>query len=1327
MKVRMKTGILGLSTEERVRANPRSRLLAAAAAVTLLASSADAQLSIQKVKLTGETAPGPLGSTFEYILVPQSVPPPPPGTADGAFALFTASTRNAAGDLADYGVFAGLTTQLQPLFLANSAAPGTDGAVFAVDRIENTTDSVVVNDAGVTAMFGFLTGGDTTPGENDIGIWAGKPGNLQLLARTGRLVPSHDGDERFVNLDPPGLGNRRQVVFRGGTNLNVRIYAGSSPSNLRRIASNGDPAPIAIPSNDPPLTLLIRGFRPHGYTTKINASGQVAFGAVISESGRDDRDGIFFSSSEGLQTLAHTAQNRFSFNAPLYPGSEAPGTGNRGHFTKTGTFEINDAGQVAFESEFLSDDAIGNGIWIGTPGNRSLIARSGQDNLIDGGTLQEISVAPSGGFLNYSGEVVFLNSSTTIVAESVYRGRAGSITPIAWVGKPAEEAGPGWTFQSFSDATINDRGEIAFAAVLQNGSDSAPSLWLVNRRNELHLVARRGALFQVAPGDERTVDAMLPSRIDDEGQLVFCLAFQDENVDREPGEDFFFYSSGVFIAGVGPVYENLDTDLDGLPDRWEIEGLTVDGVFIDLPAMGADPRHKDLFIHADWMGADPARPGAVFKPNPRAIKMVVDAFARAPLGNPDGTQGIDLHVDLGPDSPLDFNGSTTWGALSRAGEVPYEEATGTFAGGYQWNAVDAIKAQRFTAAKRNRAFHYALFANTYGGSGSSGLSRGLPGNDFLVTMGTWNTPGGTMLQQAGTFMHEFGHNLGLHHGGADDINYKPNYLSIMSYAFQFTGLLSADGLQRTFDYSRRKLLTLDETKLLETIGIGEPLSRTVWSFRTLADSPAGTNQCIARPDDYFARFLPDPALDWSCDGNKDASLLAADVNGDGICVGIGNNFLLDTAPSGDDVVIARRVTAGPDRTCNTPAAGDDTQERPVGFKQPDTLEGFNDWPAVQFKGDGTIGAEGATPPEVMSTAADEPTEQEMLDRVPPALLAAELVAPLDLVSASTDRGSAPLDVTFNGGASTAKEGSIVDWQWDFGDGATGSGPTATHTYTLPGEYFASLTVTDSGGRKNLVPLLKRITVTDETPAGRALNISTRMRVETGDNVLIAGFIITGDQPRRVMIRGMGPSLPVNGALADPVLDLDSGTIVNDDWRSDQEAEIIATTIPPSSDQEAAIVATLAPGAHTAILSGSGGGTGVGLVEVYDLDSATSGRLANISSRGLVQTGDDVMIGGFIVGGSNPAQMLLRAIGPSLPVAGALQDPTLELVDSNGNSISNDNWRDTQAADITATTIPPAHDNEAAVLASLAPGAYTAVVRGKDGAIGVALVEAYHLQ
>ena len=249
------------------------------------------------------------------------------------------------------------------------------------------------------------------------------------------------------------------------------------------------------------------------------------------------------------------------------------------------------------------------------------------------------------------------------------------------------------------------------------------------------------------------------------------------------------------------------------------------------------------------------------------------------------------------------------------------------------------------------------------------------------------------------------------------------------------------------------------------------------------------------------------------------------------------------------------------------------------------------------------------------------------------------------------------------------------------------------------------------------------------------NISTRLRVETGDNVLIGGFIVTGTQTKRVMVRAIGPSLPVSGVLPDPMLELrnSAGGLIrsNDNWRSDQEAEIIATGIPPGNDMESAMVEILPANgsAYTTIVRGANNGTGVGLVEAYDLDQSVDSKLANISTRGLVQTDDNVMIAGTIVLGHTPQRVLVRAIGPSLPLEGKLANPTLELRDGNGALLrANDNWRSEQEAEIIATTIPPTHDLESAIVETLPANnaAYTAIVRGSNDTTGVALVEIYDL-
>ncbi len=223
------------------------------------------------------------------------------------------------------------------------------------------------------------------------------------------------------------------------------------------------------------------------------------------------------------------------------------------------------------------------------------------------------------------------------------------------------------------------------------------------------------------------------------------------------------------------------------------------------------------------------------------------------------------------------------------------------------------------------------------------------------------------------------------------------------------------------------------------------------------------------------------------------------------------------------------------------------------------------------------------------------------------------------------------------------------------------------------------------------------------------NIATRLDVGTGENVLIGGFIVTGTAPKQVLLRGIGPSLrvngvPVPGALQDPTLELHDGSgkliASNDDWQTNpNQDELSQSTLAPLNSKEPALLVTLPANgsSYTAIVRGANNSSGIGLVEIYDLLRTADSELANISSRGFVQTGDNVMIGGFIIVGTAPAKVIVRALGPSLPVAGKLTDPTLELVNSDGVSIrSNDNWRSDQDAEIIASTVAPTDNAEAAI-------------------------------
>jgi hypothetical protein len=259
-------------------------------------------------------------------------------------------------------------------------------------------------------------------------------------------------------------------------------------------------------------------------------------------------------------------------------------------------------------------------------------------------------------------------------------------------------------------------------------------------------------------------------------------------------------------------------------------------------------------------------------------------------------------------------------------------------------------------------------------------------------------------------------------------------------------------------------------------------------------------------------------------------------------------------------------------------------------------------------------------------------------------------------------------------------------------------------------------------------------------------------VGSGDQVLIGGIIINADAAngpslmsptagKRVLLRAIGPSLVpfgITNALPDPILELHApdGSLIttNDNWvDSLDKADIQATGLQPTNDLEPAIITTLDPNAYTAIVTGANGATGVALVEAYDLDNGGGGtQLANISTRGFVGTAENVMIGGFILGPDDAqnAGILVRAIGPSLTqfgVTDALLDPMLELHDANGTLMSNNDWQESQAADIEATGLAPTDPKESAILMSLPPGSYTAIVSGNNGQTGVALVEVYHTQ
>lgn len=313
------------------------------------------------------------------------------------------------------------------------------------------------------------------------------------------------------------------------------------------------------------------------------------------------------------------------------------------------------------------------------------------------------------------------------------------------------------------------------------------------------------------------------------GHVVIYLTVQDLSdswYDSTVFLDNFRWRTGPVDPGAQPY---LDSDGDALPDDWETKGVDCDGdgkIDLNLPAMGAKPNHKDVFIEIDWMEKAPTITlgnwkigGHQHQPKPGALKLVIDAFRFAPVDNPDGTKGITAHIDAGPLSVMNPVTGAKWGARSAGGAVPETKNLGSTdaSGDYDWSAFDVRKNASFQTTRAD-VFHYCLFAHRYGGGRSSGISRNIPASDFIVADGAGSSDNLGAVAQAGTLMHEFGHNLGLWHGGGDGVNDKPNYLSVMNYSFQFPGLFK-DGQFGLIDYSRGQLDDLDESALDETLGL----------------------------------------------------------------------------------------------------------------------------------------------------------------------------------------------------------------------------------------------------------------------------------------------------------------------------------------------------------------------------------------------------------------------------------------------------------------------------------------------------------------------------
>lgn len=324
-----------------------------------------------------------------------------------------------------------------------------------------------------------------------------------------------------------------------------------------------------------------------------------------------------------------------------------------------------------------------------------------------------------------------------------------------------------------------------------------------------------------------------------------------------------------------------DSDGDGLPDKWEIYGVDVvvdsKKYFIDLKAMGANPQHKDLFLQIDYMVDKSENDSHSHKPKDKALEKVIKVFADAPVPNPDKKNGITVHIDAGSDTIMDPVSNKKWEKLSESHALEHVDnlGSGNRRTGYVWDEFNKLEEKNFSRYRR-KVFRYCIFAHNLGVDlgKTSGWSRNIPGTAFVVSLGSWTDGVGSVNEQAGTLLHEWGHTIGLRHGGGDNINYKPNFLSIMNYDFQTRGL-RLDKKNGKLSYSWTALPTLNEESLNKTLGLygGDTIKGYGTIYRTY-DSDDDTNYW------WYVDNANGP-IDWNRSGSTTETSVKADINGDG--------------------------------------------------------------------------------------------------------------------------------------------------------------------------------------------------------------------------------------------------------------------------------------------------------------------------------------------------------------------------------------------------------------------------------------------------------------
>ena len=638
----------------------------------------------------------------------------------------------------------------------------------------------------------------------------------------------------------------------------------------------------------------------------------------------------------------------------------------------------------------------------------------------------------------------------------------------------------------------------------------------------------------------------------------------------------------IFEVGVC-LNSGYDSDKDGLCDDWETNGLSMDvngvPVYLDLPGMGADPNHKDVFVQLDTL------PGGAI--SPAALNEVITAFANAPVGNPDGTTGINLHVDNGPFSSMDPRAGTAWGDKSRAALITDAANLGNddAQGEFSWSIFQSEKDLHFPP-ERAAVFHYAIsepveILDNTGQPKASGISRAIPSSDFIVAWpDTANQP---HTWVGGVFMHELGHNLGLHHGGGDDINRKPNYLSIMNYAFQQYGLLPG----RVYDYSRfgpdstdplNVMPVLDESHLDEALGLG------------ISTNPVGINAsryvsfryC---PSDHqtqvLIRHLNGP-VDWDCNGGN-----------------------------------------GPDDTLTDIAVPDINGDNGHQNGTYMLLKPYDDWSHLIFTG-GNIGnvALGALP---STTPNDEPTRAELDSfarfwESQQLLTAGDTTPPVTQISITPPPNSAGwnnTDVTLAFTASDSAGGSgqkeiVYDATGAMNSTMTVAGGTATLVVSAEGTTAITYFSRDNAGNTETAHTL--VVRLDKTPPAITATRSPQPNPHGWNNTdVIVSFVCSdalsglaaGSPPTPVSITGEGAGQSASGACSD-VAGNSAAVSVN---------SINIDKTPPS------IVATRAPQPNSAGWNNTDVTATFGCSDaVSGIDTCTPAQVVTTEGAGQLRTG-----------------------------------------------------------------------------------------------------------